>query len=193
MSLTRNLCKSIGLNDDQTDAIINAHVEVVDALKGQIGQFKDDAEKLRGVQKELDELKSGKDWKAEYDKEHEAFNAYKAEIVSKETLTRKQALFKTLLTESKIPEKFHDRIVKLTDFSEMELDGDGFKNPDALKSSIKTDWGEYAAVDEVRGADVDTPPHKDTNSFNDMSLADKMKYANENPNSPEVRDWLRKE
>ena len=67
MSLTRKMLKAMGIEDEKIDQIIEAHTETVDGLKEQITQYKASAEKLPGVQKELDDLKkdsSGNDYQA---------------------------------------------------------------------------------------------------------------------------------
>ena len=58
MALTRKLLKGMALTDEQVDTIIEAHTETTDGLKNQLSQYKADAEKLPGVQKELDDLKA---------------------------------------------------------------------------------------------------------------------------------------
>ena len=155
MALTRKLLKGMGLTDEQIDSVIDAHTETVDGLKTQLNQYKADAEKLADVQKQLDE---GGDWKAKHDTLKKAFDDFKAEVAGKETLAAKQSAFRALLTAEKVPEKYHDRIVKMTDFSGMELDGDKIKDEAAARKGIKTDWGEFIGTSETHGAPVETPP-----------------------------------
>ena len=66
MSLTRGMLKGMGLTDEQVSAIIDAHTETVDGLKDSLKAAKADADKLKVVQKELDDLKanSGDDYKS---------------------------------------------------------------------------------------------------------------------------------
>lgn len=158
MALTRSFLKGMSLTDEQISAIIDAHIESTDALKKQRDDYKADAEKLTTVQKELDTLKGGKDWKAEFDKEHQAFEAYKADVAGKETLAAKQAAYRKLLTAENIPEKFHDRIIKMTDFSGIEMDGETIKDEAGQRDNITKEWGEYKGTVETHGATVETPP-----------------------------------
>lgn len=58
MALSRKSLKAMGLTDEQVDSIIEMHAETVDGLKEEIHKYKADAEKLPGVQKELDDLKA---------------------------------------------------------------------------------------------------------------------------------------
>lgn len=158
MALTRKLLKGMGLTEEQIDSVIDAHTETVDALKMRINTLEADANKIDGLQKELDGYKNGKDWKAEFDKEHKAFEDYKTEVASKEQLAAKQAAFRKMLSDENIPDKFHDRIIKMTDFDGMELDGDAFKDEAAQRQNIQTEWGEFKATTTNHGDKPDTPP-----------------------------------
>ena len=96
MALTRKYLKTIvvgdkGLSDDQIDGIIEMHTETVDGLKEELKTAKESADKLKEVQKELDDLKAnnGDDYKAKYEKEHNDFEAYKKSITDKETAQAK--------------------------------------------------------------------------------------------------------
>lgn len=192
MALTRNFLKGMGLTEEQVGAIIDAHTETTDALKQERDQYKADAEKLTTVQKELDTLKAGKDWHKEYNELQKSFDAYKADVASKEELAAKQTAFRKLLTELGIPEKFHDRIIKMTDFTAIEMEGEGLKDEDAQKAAIDAEWGDYKAAPKDNGAPVDTPPANNPPAFEALSLAGKMRFANEHPNDPAVSAWLKK-
>lgn len=96
MALTRKYLKTImvgdkGLSDDQIDGIIDMHTETVDGLKEELKTAKESADKLKEVQKELDNLKAnnGDDYKTKYEKEHNDFEAYKKSITDKETAQAK--------------------------------------------------------------------------------------------------------
>lgn len=158
MALTRKLLKGMGLTEEQIDSVIDAHTETVDGLKEQINTYKADADTLKDVQKELDDLKNGKDWKAEYDKLDKSFKDYKAEVAGKETLEAKQAAYRKLLTAENIPMKFHDRIIKMTDFDAVEMDGDAIKDEAQQRGNIKSEWGEYVSTTETKGDRPDNPP-----------------------------------
>ena len=58
MALTRKLLKGMGLTEEQMDTIIEAHTDTVDGLKTDLARYKEDAEKLPGVQAELENLKA---------------------------------------------------------------------------------------------------------------------------------------
>ena len=81
-------------------------------------------------------------------------------MAGKETLAAKQAAFRKLLTAENIPDKFHDRILRMTDFSAVEMDGDAINDEAKQRERIRTDWGDFVATAETHGANVDTPPDK---------------------------------
>lgn len=194
MSLTRKFCKGLGLTDEQTESIIEAHTEVTDAQKTKITELEQQTGTLAAVQKELDDLKNGKDWKAEYDSLKQSFDQYKTEVAGKEAQTAKENAYRKLLTAENIPVKYHDRIVKMTDFSGVEMDGDEIKDADRQRESIKNDWGDFVATTEKRGTQVQTPPggagakltraeiyKKDEHGRYVLSTAERQKALAENP------------
>lgn len=152
MALTRELMKGMGLTEEQISAIIAEHLNV-----------KKDIEKQRDdVQKKLDDITNGTDWKAEHDKVKSEFDNYKTEVAGKERLAAKQRAFRKLLTAENIPDKFHDRIVKMTDFDAVEMDGDDIKDAPKQRDNIKAEWGEYVATVETKGTKPETPPAGNT-------------------------------
>lgn len=162
MALTRAMLKGMGLTDEQVSAIIEEHTSVTSALKEQVKEYKEAAEKLPGVQKELDDLKKDvetNDWKGKYNKEHEAYETYKADIANKEKSTKLKDAYKKLLAECKVGDKHVDSILRVTDFKDMKLAEDGtFENADKLKEKINADWSGFISTEETKGADVQTPP-----------------------------------
>ena len=160
MALTRRMLKAMGIEDEKIDQIIDAHTETVDALKDERDTYKAGAEKLPGVQKELDDLKKdGGDWQKKYEKEHTDFEAYKNEQTAKEAKATKEAAFRTLLKEAGIPEKRLDVIMKVTNLDEIELEKDGkIKDANKHTETVKSEYADFIVTQTDRGAGVDTPP-----------------------------------
>jgi len=169
MSFSRSFLKSVGLTDEQISAVIEEHIAVTTLLKAQRDQFegdankyKADAEKLAQVQKELDELKARKDYKADYDKAVQDLADYKNQVAAEAEAAKVRAAYKQLLTDEKISDKRHDAILKVTDFSGMKLDKDGkLENAEKLKEAIGKDWAEFRVSTRDRGEDVAHPPRND--------------------------------
>ena len=91
MSLTRSFLKSLGLEEDKIESIIEAHSETVSALNQKYSELetryngvKENADRLPEIQKELDDLKKH-DFRTKYESEKSAHDALK------ESIARKQA------------------------------------------------------------------------------------------------------
>lgn len=163
MAFTRKFLSALGIEADKVDEIISAHTEVTDALKQERDQYKADAEKLPGVQQELNDLKATTDgkssWKVKYDAIKEEFETYKAEQTAKETKTAKEAAYKALLKQAGVSEKRIDAVLKVTDLEGVELDKDGaVKNADEVTKAIKTEWADFIQTTQTVGANTATPP-----------------------------------
>ena len=152
--------------DDIAGKLVSLHRTVVDPLKDQLDdakrdatRYKEEAEKLPGVRKELEELKKGEDWKGRYDQEHQSFEDYKAQVARDAETVKVKAAYKKLLTEEKISEKTIDAILNATDYSKMKLKEDGsLDGIEDLKKDIDTKWGGFRVMQRQRGGKVDTPP-----------------------------------
>lgn len=160
MALTRKLLKGMGLTEEQVDTIIEAHTETTDGLKADIAKYKGDAEKLPGVQKELNDLKTAGDggYKEKYEKEHADFEKYKADQTAKETRQAKETAYRELLKAAGVSEKRIPAILKVTDLNGIEMDGDKIKDADKHTQTVKTEWAEFVESTNTTGANTTTPP-----------------------------------
>lgn len=192
MALTRKLLKGMGLTEEQIDSVIDAHTETVDGLKAQVKSLQEAADKLPVVQKELDDIKNGEDWKAKYEAEAQAFKDFRAEISGKETLDKIKSAYRKLLEAQGIDKDDIDLIMSATKYDSMKLDGDNLADSDKLTEGIKERYARYIPTEKTKGAKPETPPANNGSAFDTMSLTDKMAYANKNPDSAEVQAWLRK-
>jgi len=169
MAFTRQeLREALGeaYTDDIAKKVIELHRSVVDPLKDDLDsakrdvtRFKTEAEKLPGVQKELDELKKGEDWKAKYDQEKRAHDDYKAQVARDAETAKAKAAYKKLLTEERVSEKALESILNATDYSGMKLNPDGTLDKiEDLKKDIDSKWGGFKVKERQRGENVPTPP-----------------------------------
>lgn len=162
MALTRKLLKGLGLTDEQVDTIIEAHTETVEGLKGDIQKYKDDAEKLPKVQKELDELKKdgGDDYKAKYDKEHQDFQAYKDGIAKKEAAAAKEKAARAYFESKGIPAKSMGLVIRGAkgEIDGLELDGEKIKDASALDSLLDGDYKGLIGKVKESGTNTQNPP-----------------------------------
>ena len=178
MALTRKFLSALGIETDKIDEIINAHTDTVNALKEartaaeeQANKNADAASRVEELEKELSETKSQLDasslYKDKYENLKSEYDNYKNGVETEKVKQSKLTAYKNLLKESKISDKYADKIIKLTDFDSIELDNDGkLKKIDELKKSIQEDWKEFVGVDFTKGAEVDTPPKDDGSKDN---------------------------
>jgi len=201
MALTRKMLKGMGLTEEQADTIIEAHAETVDGLKDKLKTAEDKANKLDGVEKELNDLKAQGDggYKEKYEKERDDFKAYKADVERKASHATKEAAVKAYL-ESKNITGANLKIAMLAvagKIDGMELDGEKLKSTNALDELVK-DGGDLAGLvvkTSTKGADTANPPannggkamtradlyKKDEHGRYIMSAQERQKALAENP------------
>lgn len=158
MALTVKYLKSIGLNEEQIEGIIEGHKETIEGYKRDIEAFKADSEKLKEVQRELDDLKKGNDYKKLYEDEKAAHSKTKNDYAAKETAATNERLFRARLTEIGITGKRADQILKMTDLSAFEVENGAYKDAAAVDTHIRTEWSEFVPEKGKKGADVPNPP-----------------------------------
>ena len=165
MAITRKLLKGMGLTEEQQDTIIEAHTDTVNGLKADVDRYKADAEKLPGVQKELDELKGKGDdgYKAKYESEHQAFEDYKKTVDAEKTTAAKEKAVEAVLKKIGVSEKRLQSVAKLAKadglLDALELDDDGaVKEADKLEKSLKDSYSDYIVTTSTQGANTANPP-----------------------------------
>lgn len=143
--------------------IMSLHLGVVDAIKDELSKAKADAEKLPGVQAELDKLKEGKEddnsYKAKYEKEHAEFEKFKTVQAEKDAKADKTAKYRALLKKAGVSEKRLESVLKVTDMDSVKLDKDGnIEDSEKLLGTIKTEWADFIVKEGAKGADTGNPP-----------------------------------
>ena len=183
MSLTRRMLKAMGIESDAIDQIIEAHTETVDALKEQRDGYKAQADKAGTLGKELEETKAklkdaldsgsqdelkrvNDEQAAELEKLKKAneslqseFDEYKADVEASDAKRRKSDAYMELLEKAGIAPKYAGKVLKVTNLDDIELDDDGtVKDADEAIKGIVSEWPEFIAKKETKGADTETPP-----------------------------------
>jgi molecular chaperone GrpE (heat shock protein) len=164
--------------DDIGKKLVTLHRSVVDPLlddldsaKRDATKYKTEADKVPGLQKDLDEAKKGEDWKTKFEKAEKDLKDYKDQIARDAETAKVKAAYKKLLTEEKISEKSLDAVLNVTDYSKMKLKEDGtLDGIEDLKKDIDTRWGGFKVQTRQRGEKVDTPPAGGNNGGGDNSI-----------------------
>ena len=184
-------------NKEKAQQIMTGHITITNGLMDERDTLKTQAEeqgnKAADLQKQLDGIKGGEDFKKKYEEEHQAFEDFKAQIALDAETAKVSAAYRKLLVDEGYSEKWRERIMKGADLSGVKLDENGnLTNLEELKKAIADEWGDVKTTVHEKGADVETPPKHDTNAFDSMSLGEKMAYANQHPTDPAVSAWLHK-
>lgn len=162
MALTRKLLKGMGLTDEQVDTIIEAHTDTVDGLKADISKYKTDAEKLPGVQKELDNLKAVGDggYKEKYEKEHSAFEAFKTDITAKESKAAKEKAVRAYFESKNITGANLDLAMRGCgeEMAALELENGKIKDTKSLDALMDGTYKGLVSTTRTKGADPANPP-----------------------------------
>lgn len=161
MALTRKLLKGMGLSEEQIDSIIDAHTDSLEGLQSKVKSLEAEAAEAKDLKKQLEDLKGGKDWKAEHDKVKKELDDYRAEQQGKELSTKKRAAYKALLEKEKIDPKRIETVLKADrdKIEALELDDKGeAKDADKLSESIKADWSDFVTTTVRKGVNNAKPP-----------------------------------
>lgn len=151
--------------DEIENQLVALHLGVVDPLKDDVTRYKADAEKLPGVQKELDDLKGKGDdgYKEKYESEHKAFEDYKKTVDAEKTTAAKEKAVEAVLKKIGVSEKRLQSVAKLAKadglLDALELDDDGaVKEADKLEKSLKDSYSDYIVTTSTQGANTANPP-----------------------------------
>ena len=137
--------------------LVALHLGVVDPLKDDLTKYKADAEKLPGVQKELDDLKAAGDggYKEKYEKEHSAFETFKTDITAKESKAAKEKAVRAYFESKNITGANLDLAMRGCgeEMAALELDGEKIKDTKSLDALV---GGTYKGLVSKQTVRVDT-------------------------------------
>ena len=181
--------------DEIENQLVALHLGVVDPLKDDVTRYKADAEKLPGVQKELDDLKGKGDdgYKEKYESEHKAFEEYKSSVAAEKTTAAKEKALETALKKVGIADKRLQSVARLCKgdglLDKLELDEKGaIKDSDKLETSLKEFYSDYIVTTSTQGANTANPPAGNGGSgsitaeaFKKMGYAERLKLYKESP------------
>ena len=172
MALTRNYLKSMGLTDEQISSIIEAHSETVEALKGERDKYKEAAEKLPDVQRQLDAAKEAAKHSGDAEKIQKAFDDYKKEVEEREVKAAKRSALEKLAKDAGLTAAGIAKALKYTSL-DFELDEKGdAKDGKSIIKSLREEWPEHIQTTRTVGADTPRPPATPAPDYDSMSDAE---------------------
>lgn len=134
--------------------LVALHLGVVDPLKDDLTKYKADAEKLPGVQKELDDLKAAGDggYKEKYEKEHSAFESFKTDITAKESKAAKEKAVRAYFESKNITGANLDLAMRGCgeEMAALELDGEKIKDTKSLDALVDGTYKGLVSKQTVR-------------------------------------------
>lgn len=137
--------------------LVALHLGVVDPLKDDLTKYKADAEKLPGIQKELDDLKAAGDggYKEKYEKEHSAFETFKTDITAKESKAAKEKAVRAYFESKNITGANLDLAMRGCgeEMAALELDGEKIKDTKSFDALVD---GTYKGLVSKQTVRVDT-------------------------------------
>lgn len=184
MALTRKLLKSLGIADDAIESIIDAHTETVDALKAESADFAEKAARADELAAEVERLQqSARESAGNVDKwqeEHDAFEAYKAEIAAKDARRAKEQAYADMLKAVNVDPRRIPAILKVTDIDSMQLDENGaLGDVENLKAGAASEWADFVVKTQTNAAPMDNPPSSAiAQAPRTIAEALRAKYAN---------------
>ena len=162
MALTAKMLKGLGLTDEQRESILEAHADTVNEIKAERDRLKLDAEKLEAVQKELDNLKAMGDggYKEKYEKEHKAFEDYKADVTAKESKAAKEKAVRAYFESKNITGANLDLAMRGCgeEMAALEMDGEKIKDTKSLDALVDGTYKGLVSTTQTKGANPANPP-----------------------------------
>ena len=194
MALTRKALKAMGLTDEQVDSIIEMHTDTVDGLKADISKYKGDAEKLPGVQKELDDLKAAGDggWEEKAKDFEKKYNDLVAENKNKETKAAKESAAKAFFESKGITGNSLEIAMRgsSAEIAALDLDGEKIKDSSALDALVNGTFKALVSTTTTNGANIPNPPVTTPNKAYSADDIRKMSPAEINKNWDSIKASL---
>lgn len=164
----REILSAAGIDSEHfheaVEAIINGHLASIEALREDVAKYKEDAEKLPAVQKELDDLKGkdGNKWQTKYEDAKKELDDLKNEITAKETRAQKEKAVRAYLEGKNITGKNLDIAMRAckAETEEVELDGEKIKDTSVFDNLVTGDFAGLVVTTQVTGVHTTNPPTK---------------------------------
>lgn len=153
MALTRKMLEAMGIEGDKVELIITAHTETVDALKEQRDTYKAEAEKVPGLQTELDSFKNGDDYKEKYETLKAQVDGAKAQA-DKEKAAREYFQSKGITDEKSL--KYSMKTAR-PEIAELVIENGKIKDASSLDGLIADELSGFVSTVEVEGTRTPNP------------------------------------
>lgn len=159
MALTRNYLKSMGLTEEQVNAIIENHTDSIDGLKAELATARAAAETVEALTKERDELKDKLSKAGDAAKVQADFDAYRQQVETEKANAAKSAAVRKALKASGVQrEEFLDLLMGKVELDKVEMDGDAVKDEASFVAPFKASYAGCFASESEQGTKLQNPP-----------------------------------
>lgn len=166
MALTNRMLKTMGIEEDQRDQIMEAHQDTLREIREERDQYRKEAERVPELQRQLQEAQEAAaegdgadEWKAKYEAEHKALEDLRAEVAEADGRRAKDVAYRKLLAGVGVDPRRVDAVMRVTDLSKVELDGNGgIKDSEALSKRAAEEWSDFVVSRRTEGDNPENPP-----------------------------------
>lgn len=159
MALTRNYLKSMGLTEEQVNAIIENHTDSIDGLKAELATARAAAETVEALTKERDELKDKLSKAGDAAKVQAEFDAFRQQVETEKANAVKSAAVRKALKASGVQrEEFLDLLMGKVELDKVEMDGDAVKDEASFVAPFKASYAGCFASESEQGTKLQNPP-----------------------------------
>ena len=161
MALTRNFLKSMGLTDEQVNAIIENHTETIEGLKSERDAYKLKADRADELDQQLTAANEKLANSGDAARVQQEFDDYKAAVEAEKITAKKQTAMRALLKDSVgiKREKALDLIMAAEKLDGYELgENDQFKDADNIIKAMKEKHADWIGEVQDKGIPPLNPP-----------------------------------
>ena len=173
MALTRSYLKSMGLTEEQVNAIIENHTDSIDGLKAELATAKAAAASVDALTKERDEYKDKLSKAGDAAKVQADFDAYKQKVETEKVHGQKMQAYDALLKDVGVArDSFRQTLCKAVDVDAIELDDKGaIKDAEAIRERIRTEYADFVGTVEPVGTPPANPPSGGVKTYTREQIA----------------------
>lgn len=160
MALTRNFLKSMGLTDEQVNAIIENHTETIEGLKNERDAYKLKADRADELDQQLTAANEKLANSGDAARVQQEFDDYKAAVEAEKNTAKKRAAMDVLLRDQVGIKRDSARklIIDAMDMTPYELENDQIKGSETVAEALKKTHAEWISESETKGVPPANPP-----------------------------------
>lgn len=162
LAISRKFLEGMGLEEKQVESIIEANAASIEGIKSDRDKYKEQAEKVPDLQKQLEEARAAStndgEWEKKFNDEHQAFESFKSKVESEKADAAKAQAYRAMLAKTGVDPKRIDAIMRVTDLSKVEMEDGSLKESGKLEEAAKKEWADFIVKTKTEGSNPANPP-----------------------------------